>query len=212
MDDNQIFNLIGEYLKERDLEYQLQKEKEFAKLKTWFENKFEIAKLNQLSVADILEFVNKTDMRNGNSIGFWRIGLRQNLIMKMTQNIIDFRTAIEFLLNDKESLEYRIREIRRHRGPYRVPTLGGEHLIIATAFLVVNYPESIVGILSLSEKEELLRKLNRLPQISVNENPGSKFVKMNNALIQFKNDFEIANWNNYHEFPMFLWKYIRPAL
>lgn len=212
MDDNQIFNLIGEYLKERDLEYQLQKEKEFAKVKAWFENKFGIEKLNQLSVADVLEFVNKTDMRSGNRVGFWRIGLRKNLIMKMTENIIHFRTAIELLLNDEKPLEYRIREIRLFRGPYRVPTLGGEDLIIATAFLVVNYPESIVGILSLSEKEELLRKLNRLPQISANENPGSKFVKMNNALIQFKNDFEIANWNNYHEFPTFLWKYIRPAL
>lgn len=150
-------------------------------------------------------------MRSGNTNGFWRIGLYKNMYEKMTQNIKQFRSAIELLFNEEKSLEDRICEIRRSQGPYKVHTLGGEDLVIATAFHVVNDPEGIVGILSLRKKEELLKKLNRLPQISVNENHGNKFVKMNEALIQFKNDFEISNWNNFYEFPRFVFNRILPV-
>jgi hypothetical protein len=211
MTDERTRQLIQDFEKGVDSDAQKEKQEEFESLRAWFQDKFGIDNVEKITQDDVLTFVKKIDKKwCGNSgEGFWQPGLYPVHWEKMTEDIDRFRAAIRFLLYGEGKIEDRINAIQSKDGPYSCPVLKGEFLIVATAFLVVHQPEEFVGILSMKDKRDILKNLDRLSPTVSPENIGEQFVRLNDAFIKFKKDFGVAGWNNYYKFVYFLWGHIR---
>jgi hypothetical protein len=190
MTDEQIRQRIQDFEKGVDSGDQKEKQEEFESLKTWFQGKFGINNIENITQEDVLIFAKKIDKKwcGNRGEGFWQPGLYPVHWEKMTEDIDKFRAAIKFLLYGEGKIEDRINAIQSKEGPYSCPVLKGEFLVVATAFLVVHQPERFVGILNMKDKRSILEKLGRLPSVVSSESNGEQFVRLNDVFQRIKRE------------------------